>query len=91
MKAESIVTYGGVLDVHPLTVLSNQMPRGTIYGEIGLLVRQGPALYLRLDGGGQWRLDSVPIRAWKWIGRRVTVEGERDGFDLLAVRQIAPC
>lgn len=67
------------------------MPKGTLYRETGLLVAQGPALYLRLDDGGHWRLDSVPIRARKWVGRRVDVVGERDGFDLLAVTSIQLC
>jgi hypothetical protein len=31
------------------------------------------------------------MKAWKWIGRRVRIEGERDGFDLLAVRRIELC
>lgn len=79
------------LDIGRMAALANSMPRGTVYNETGLLVTQGPALYLRLDGGGHWRLDAVPMRARKWIGRRVTVEGERDGFDLLAVRRIALC
>jgi hypothetical protein len=67
------------------------MPKGTLHNETGLLVTQGPALYLRRDEGGHWRLDAVPMKARKWLGRRVTVEGERDGFDLLAVRRIEPC
>ena len=67
------------------------MPRGTIHNETGLLVTQGPFLYLRIDDGGHWRLDAVPTKAWRWLGRRVAVEGERDGFDLLAVRRIELC
>jgi hypothetical protein len=67
------------------------MPRGTLHIEHGLLVQQGPAMCLRRDEGGHWRLDAVPARARKWLGRRVIIEGERDGFDLLAVRQIKLC
>lgn len=67
------------------------MPRGTIHNETGLLVTQGHTLYLRRDDGGHWRLDAVPMKARRWLGMRVTVEGERDGFDLLAVRRIDLC
>lgn len=76
---------------HDQGLLLRTMPRGTIHNERGLLVVRGPALYLRTDEGGHWRLDSAPMKAWKWIGRRVYVEGERDGFDLLAVRRIELC
>jgi hypothetical protein len=76
---------------HDQGLLFPTMPKGTIHKEHGLLVIQGPVLYLRTDEGGHWRLDSVPMKARKWIGRRVHVEGERDGFDLLAVRRIALC
>ena len=67
------------------------MARGQIYVESGLLVVREPYLYLQRDDGGHWRLDGAPMRAWKWLGRRVTLEGERDGFDLLAVRRIELC
>lgn len=64
------------------------MPKGTLYRESGILVARGLALYLRTDEGGHWRLDGAPGKAHKWLGRRVIVEGERDGFDLLAIRSI---
>jgi hypothetical protein len=67
------------------------MPRGTLHTDTGLLLQQGPVLSLRRDEGGHWRLDAVPMKAWKWVGRRVRIEGERDGFDLLAVRRIELC
>lgn len=67
------------------------MPRGTIHTDSGLLIDKGHALYLHRDGGGHWRLDAVSSKARKWVGRRVTLEGERDGFDLLAVRKIDLC
>jgi len=64
------------------------MPKGTVYRENGSLVVQGSALFLRLHDGGHWRLDSVPGRTWKWVGRRVDIVGTRDSFDLLAVSEI---
>jgi hypothetical protein len=53
-----------------------------------MLLSKGHALYLRRDDGGHWRLDA-PRSVWKLVGRRVTIEGQRDGFDLLAVRNIS--
>jgi hypothetical protein len=67
------------------------MPKGTVHIESGLLVEDGPAFYLRRDDGGHWRLDALPRKASKWLGRRVMIEGERDGFDLLAVRRVELC
>lgn len=67
------------------------MPKGTTHKEQGLLVEDRYCLWLRRDEGGHWRLDSVPAKARKWVGRRVYVEGERDGFDILAVRKIDLC
>lgn len=67
------------------------MPIGTVHAETGLLLVQRGTLFLRRDDGGHWRLDDVPSKARKWIGRRVNVEGERDGFDLLAIRRIELC
>lgn len=63
------------------------MPRGTRHELTGLLLRHGPTLILRVDGGGEWRLDA-PTRAWRLVGRRVSVTGMRDGFDLLGVRHL---
>lgn len=63
------------------------MPRGTAHELVGLLLRDGRSLVLRVDDGGEWRLDA-PGRAWRLLGRRVRVTGTRDGFDLLAVRSI---
>lgn len=60
------------------------MPRGTMHTVEGLLL--GGAIYpvLRVDGGGQWRLD-LPRAMRRYIGRRVRVTGVRSGFDMLDV------
>ena len=42
---------------------------------------------LELDGGGVWQLD-VAGSARRYLGRRVTVEGTRSGFDLLDVHRM---
>lgn len=65
------------------------MPIGTRHIESGLLLREGRHLLLRIDGGGQWRLDA-PLRSERLLGRRVTVDARRDGFDLLGVDAIWP-
>lgn len=69
------------------------MPIGTHHVEIGWLNEDDGHLVLRVDGGGRWRLDAGLILGWRTrrlVGKRVRVEGVRDGFDLLAVRTIAP-
>jgi Protein of unknown function (DUF5818) len=50
-----------------------------------MMARRGYELHV--DGGGVWALDfSRSPKAL--LGRRVTVEGTRGGFDLLDVRTI---
>ncbi|WP_375428806.1 DUF5818 domain-containing protein [uncultured Sphingomonas sp.] len=66
------------------------MPRGTRHELTGLLFRDGPTLILRVDGGGEWRLDA-PTHAWRLVGRRVSVTGVRDDFDLLGVQRLKIC
>ena len=66
------------------------MPRGTHHDETGLLLREGQFLVLQRDDGGRWRLEAG-ARADALLGRRVRVEGTRNGFDLLDVRRIEPC
>ncbi len=66
------------------------MPRGTRHELTGLLLRDGPTLILRVDGGGEWHLDA-PMHAWRLVGRRVSVTGARDGFDLLSVQYLQVC
>ena len=63
------------------------MPRGARHVETGIL-RPGKWGYrLETDGGGMWQLD-VAGSARRYLGRRVTVEGTRAGFDLLDVHRI---
>ena len=57
--------------------------------ETGIL-RPGQWGYaLETDGGGMWQLD-LSGSARHYLGRRVTVEGRRSGFDLLDVHRIWP-
>lgn len=68
------------------------MPIGTHHTETGWLNEHNGQLVLRVDGGGRWRLDVGLILSWqarRLLGKRVRVEGVRDGFDLLVVRTIA--
>ncbi|WP_309547047.1 DUF5818 domain-containing protein [Sphingomonas sp. SUN039] len=53
----------------------------------GLLLSGSPLPVLRVDGGGEWRLD-MASRFYKLIGRRVRVTGTRGDFDLLNVTQV---
>ncbi len=67
------------------------MPRGTAHCVTGLLVADGHAFALDVDGGGRWRLDVRDHRAaTRLADRRVTVSGRRGGFDLLDVDTITP-
>lgn len=63
------------------------MSRGTHYELEGLLLAGNIYPVLRIDGGGQWRLD-LPSRYHKLIGRRVRVTGRRSEFDMLDVERI---
>lgn len=65
------------------------MPRGSRHIETGHLLEGRHGLVLRRDEGGEWRLDAPP-RARRLLGRRVRIDGIRDGFDLLAVTAIEP-
>jgi hypothetical protein len=64
------------------------MPRGTHHQLEGLLRAGKVYPVLRIDGGGQWRLD-LPSRYHKLIGRRVRVPGRRSEFDMLDVTAVA--
>ena len=66
------------------------MPRGTRHELTGLLLRHGPTLIIRVKGGGEWCLDA-PTHAWRLVGRRVSVTGVRDGFDLLDIQHLQVC
>ena len=50
-----------------------------------MMARRGYELHV--DGGGVWALD-FNRSSKALLGRRVTVEGTRGGFDLLNVRTI---
>ena len=63
------------------------MPKGTIHRETGILRRAALGYALEMDGGGRWMLD-INGRVKKLIGKRVTVEGKRMGFDLIFVDRI---
>lgn len=65
------------------------MPIGSKHDETGLLLKDAHNLVLDRDAGGCWRLDSTR-KALRLVGRRVRVQGIRDGFDLLAVTRIEP-
>ncbi|MBB4642646.1 DUF5818 domain-containing protein [Rhizorhapis suberifaciens] len=63
------------------------MPRGTRHTITGRLGQSARGYVLRVDDGGVWTLD--PDRTLhRWLGKRVTVEGERIGFDILSVERI---
>lgn len=63
------------------------MPRGAKHTETGTLRRLRIGYALDMDGGGCWRLD-IDRSVKRLIGKRVTVEGTRAGFDLLDVANV---
>lgn len=65
------------------------MPIGSKHDETGLLLKDARNLVLERDAGGTWRLDPT-AKALRLVGRRVRVQGTRDGFDLLAITRIEP-
>lgn len=64
------------------------MPKGTHHELTGLLL-ESDGLYpiLQIPDGGEWRLE-LTRRYRHLLGKRVSVTGVRDGFDLLAVTRI---
>lgn len=67
------------------------MPLGTDFDGTGWLNERAGRFSFRPDTGGTWRLDCSPrLRSTAKLlaGQRVRLTGERDGFDLLAVRSI---
>lgn len=65
------------------------MPRGTRHELTGVLLGGGFHPVLRVQDGGEWRLDmSQSYR--HLMGLRVRVVGIRENFDLLAVEEIGP-
>ena len=65
------------------------MPIGSRHRVTGLLLEVRRGLVLELDDGGVYALDAEPA-ARELLGRRVTVEGVRSGFDRLDVTWIGP-
>lgn len=65
------------------------MPKGSRRELTGMLLNDRGRLFLRVDDGGTWRLQTDP-RAFGQVGRRVSLEGIRVGFDLLDVEAVWP-
>ncbi|MEC3950176.1 DUF5818 domain-containing protein [Sphingobium sp. HWE2-09] len=65
------------------------MARGSHHEETGILLEVGVYPVLRMDGGGQWRLDPS-CRYRHMVGQRVRVFGTRADFDVLDVKRIEP-
>lgn len=63
------------------------MPRGARHVETGILHPGRWGYSLQMEGGGVWQLD-VTGSARRYLGKRVTVEGTRSGFDLLDIHHI---
>jgi hypothetical protein len=65
------------------------MPRGSKHELTGILLGNGPCPVLRVDDGGEWRLD-ISGRHHHLLGCRVRVSGTRSEFDMLDVNRIEP-
>ncbi|NIJ16371.1 DUF5818 domain-containing protein [Sphingobium vermicomposti] len=65
------------------------MHRPTRHELIGILLENGHYPVLRVQDGGEWRLEILK-RHKHLLGMRAKVTGTRDGFDLLAVDHIEP-
>ncbi|MCW2396180.1 MULTISPECIES: DUF5818 domain-containing protein [unclassified Sphingobium] len=63
------------------------MGRGTKLEVFGVLRQDKHQFVLQTDDGGTWRLDSAK-NLRPFLGLRVKLAGERDGFDLLSVERI---
>lgn len=69
------------------------MPLGSTHFATGRLMHRNGRWTLRVDGGGEWRLDlgwRHGRRARILAERRVEIDGTRDGFDLLHVTRLSP-
>lgn len=64
------------------------MPTGSLHRLEGHLRRSPRGLLLRVADGGVWVLDCDPD-ADALVGKRVKVEGTRNGFDRIDVAWIA--
>lgn len=65
------------------------MPRGLRHELTGMLLHDRGQLCLRVDDGGTWCLQTDPD-ACRLVGRHVSLEGIRIGFDLLDVEAVWP-
>lgn len=65
------------------------MPCGTCHDLTGILLDAGRFPVLRVDDGGEWRLD-VGRRYSHLLGHRVRVRGKRSDFDMIDVERIEP-
>lgn len=64
------------------------MPRNRPITLEGILLLNGRQLILQMPGGGQWRLLALG-RHTDMLGRRVRVEGGREGHDVIGVDKIS--
>ena len=65
------------------------MPMGTRHRLVGLMLTSKRGPVLEVDDGGVWALDLDPSDK-QFIGKRVTLEGTRSGFDRIDVDWIEP-
>ncbi|WP_300396107.1 DUF5818 domain-containing protein [uncultured Sphingobium sp.] len=65
------------------------MPRERPITLEGLLLLDGRQLILQMPDGGQWRLLARGQHD-RLFGRRVRVDGARQGHDVVAVERITP-
>jgi hypothetical protein len=64
------------------------MPIGETITETGLLLADGRQFILQRPDGGRWRLEIGMREGRGKVGKKVRVVADRDGFDLLYVREI---
>lgn len=65
------------------------MPIGSYHELSGILLCGPTHPVLRVDDGGEWRLD-VTKAVVKLYGRRVIVTGTRGDFDIIDAKSIRP-
>ncbi|SES13518.1 DUF5818 domain-containing protein [Sphingobium sp. YR768] len=63
------------------------MGRGVHHELTGVLLANGLLPMLRVDDGGEWRLD-ISGRYRHLLGKRVRVTGKRSDFDMINVEKI---
>jgi hypothetical protein len=63
------------------------MGRGVNHELTGVLLANGLLPMLRVDDGGEWRLD-ISGRYRHFLGKRVRVAGKRSEFDMINVEKI---